>query len=82
MLTYKICNIFVLKISYDPTEYVQKARITKAAPPPPAYNPMQFVAVKPVKLYKTAEEQLKKTEEMKIVKEVKKEDAEEWQSVS
>lgn len=43
---------------------------------------MQFVAVKPVKLYKTAEQQLQKTEEVKITKEVKKEDAEEWQSVS
>uniref|UniRef100_A0A336MS38 CSON005056 protein n=1 Tax=Culicoides sonorensis TaxID=179676 RepID=A0A336MS38_CULSO len=67
----------VRKISYDPTEYVQKARITKAAPPPPAYNPLQFVAVKPVKLYKTSDEP-KKAEQIK--KEVKKEDAEEWQS--
>lgn len=39
---------------------------------------MQFVAIKPVRLC-----QLKKMEdEVKITKEVKKEDAEEWQSVS
>lgn len=69
-------------MSYDATEYVQKARVTKVAPPPPAYNPMQFVAIKPVKLYQTAQENTKRTEELKKTKEVKKEDAEEWQSVS
>jgi hypothetical protein len=70
------------QVSYDPTEYVQKARVTKAAPPKPAYNPMQFVQIKPCNLYQTATEQLKKSEEVKKVKEVVKEDAEEWQYVS
>lgn len=80
----KINSILILysQISYDPTEYVQKARCTKAAPPKPAYNPMQFVQIKPCNLYQSAQEQLKRSEEVKKVKEVKKEDAEEWQNVS
>lgn len=48
---------------------------------------MQFVAIKPSNLYHTAQEQLKKAEEIK--KEIKdkefenrKEDPEDWQNVS
>ncbi|GAB0088853.1 hypothetical protein DMENIID0001_033170 [Sergentomyia squamirostris] len=65
--------------SYDPIDYVQRARTTRAAPPKPAANPMQFVKIKPCNLYQSAQEQLKRAEEVKKVKEVKKEDAEDWQ---
>lgn len=68
--------------SFDPTEYVQRQRVTKAAPPKPAYNPLQFIQVKPCNLYQSAQDQLKRAEEVKKVKEVKKEDAEDWQCVS
>lgn len=47
---------------------------------------MQFVAIKPSNLYHTAQEQLKKAEEIKKVKEKEftanhKEDPEDWQNV-
>lgn len=69
-------------MSYDPTEYVQRARVTKAAPPKPAANPLQFVQIKPCNLYQSAQEQLKRAEQVKKVKEVVKEEPEDWQSVS
>lgn len=69
-------------MSYDPTEYVQRARVTKAAPPKPAANPLQFVQIKPCNLYQQAQEQLKRAEEVKKVKEIVKEEPEDWQSVS
>lgn len=80
MLTADCCKI--KKTSYDPTPYVQRARVTRAAPPKPATNPMQFVQIKPCQLYQSAQEQLKRAEEVKKVKEVKKEEPEDWQSVS
>lgn len=50
--------------------------------PSPANNPMQFVQIKPSNLYQTAQEQLKKAEEVRKVKEVtRKEDPEDWQNV-
>ncbi|XP_054732258.1 uncharacterized protein LOC129240465 [Anastrepha obliqua] len=67
-------------ISPDPTPYVTKARVTRPTPPPPSYNPMQFVQIKPCNLYQTAQEQLKKAEEVKKIKEIKKEDPEDWQN--
>lgn len=70
------------QMSYDPTEYVQRARVTKAAPPKPAANPLQFVQIKPCNLYQSAQEQLKRAEQVKKVKEVVKEEPEDWQSVS
>lgn len=43
---------------------------------------MQFVQIKPSNLCQTAQEQLKKAEEVRKVKEVtKKEDPEDWQNV-
>ncbi|XP_030376449.1 uncharacterized protein CG43427 isoform X1 [Scaptodrosophila lebanonensis] len=66
--------------SPDPTSYVTKARVTRPTPPPPSYNPMQFVQIKPCNLYQTAQQQLKKAEEVKKLKEVKKEEPEEWQN--
>lgn len=70
------------QMSYDPTEYVQRARVSKAAPPKPAANPLQFVQMKPCNLYQSAQEHLKRVEEVKKVKEVIKEEPEDWQSVS
>ncbi|XP_049304244.1 uncharacterized protein LOC105229619 isoform X4 [Bactrocera dorsalis] len=67
-------------ISPDPTSYVTKARVTRPTPPPPSYNPMQFVQIKPCNLYQTAQEQLKKAEEVKKIKEIKKEEPEDWQN--
>ncbi|CRK91627.1 CLUMA_CG005279, isoform C [Clunio marinus] len=69
------------KVSVEHTEYIQKERITRAAPPKPAYNPMQFVAIKPSNLFQTAQEQLKKAEEIRKAKEVnRKEEPEDWQN--
>jgi hypothetical protein len=71
------------KISVEHTDYIQKERVTKAAPPKPAVNPMQFVAIKPSNLFQTAQEQLKKAEEIRKAKEVnRKEEPEDWQNVS
>lgn len=61
---------------------MQRARTTRAAPPKPATNPLQFVQIKPCNLYQSAQAQLKRAEEVKKVKEVKKEEPEDWQSVS
>lgn len=44
---------------------------------------MQFVAIKPSNLFQTAQEQLKKAEEIRKAKEVnRKEEPEDWQNVS
>lgn len=44
---------------------------------------MQFVAIKPSNLFQTAQDQLKKAEEVRKVKEVnRKEEPEDWQNVS
>lgn len=56
--------------------------MTRAAPPKPACNPLQFIQIKPCNLYQSAQEQLKRAEEVKKVKETKKEEPEDWQSVS
>lgn len=74
--------ILTQQTSHDPTSYVQRARVTRAAPPKPACNPLQFIQIKPCNLYQSAQEQLKRAEEVKKVKEVKKEEPEDWQSVS
>jgi len=56
-------------------------RSTKASPKP-AYNPMQFVKTGPTKLVLTAQQQIKKADEIKKIREeTKKDDAEEWQAV-
>lgn len=82
VVNFFLLLIIYLQTSYDPTPYVQRARVTRAAPPKPACNPMQFVQIKPCNLYQSAQEQLKRAEEVKKVKEIKKEDPEDWQSVS
>lgn len=68
-----------IPVSYDPTDYIQKARVTRALPPKPAYDPLQFVQLKPCSLVKTAQEQMKKVDVVKKIKDEKKEEPEEWQ---
>lgn len=65
--------------SNDSSEYIQKVRVTRAIPPKPAYDPLQFVQLKPCNLVKTAQEQAKKAETVKKIQEEKKEEPEEWQ---
>ena len=62
-------------------EYIP-TRITKVAAPKPAANPLQFIKVGPASLYKSAQEQLKKVEEIKKVTKEVRDEAEDWQSVS
>lgn len=81
-LTLTFLVFFYKQTSHDPTAYVQRARVTRAAPPKPACNPLQFIQIKPCNLYQSAQEQLKKAEEVKKIKETKKEEPEDWQSVS
>ena len=54
---------------------------TKGASPKVAYNPMQFVKTAPPKLVTTAQEQLKKADQIKQIRETNKDEAEEWQAV-
>lgn len=68
-----------ITVSYDPTDYIQKARVTRAQPPKPAYDPLQFVQLKPCSLVKAAQAQMQKADEVKKVKVEKKEEPEEWQ---
>ncbi|CAA9995690.1 unnamed protein product [Nesidiocoris tenuis] len=57
-------------------------RVGKTLPPKVATNPLQFVKVGPCDLYRSAQEQLKKVEEIKKAKKVQKDDVEDWQSAS
>lgn len=59
-----------------------RCRITKPAPPKPAANPMQFVKITPCGLFRKAQEQMKKAEEVKTVRQGIKDDAEDWQAVN
>ncbi|XP_062560408.1 uncharacterized protein LOC134224821 isoform X2 [Armigeres subalbatus] len=68
-----------IAVPHDPTDYIQKARITRAQPPKPAYDPLQFVQLKPCSLVKNAQAQMLKADEVKKVKDEKKEEPEEWQ---
>lgn len=56
--------------------------MTKPVPPKPATNPLQFVAVKPSPLLIKAQEINKKVEIVKEARKERKEEAEDWQSVS
>ena len=64
---------------FGSSEYIP-TRSTKTAPKV-AYNPMQFVKTGPTKLATTAQQQLKKAEEVKKIREKKKDESEDWQSV-
>ena len=69
------------QLSQENMEYIP-TRITKVAAPKPAANPLQFIKVGPASLYKSAQEQLKKVEEIKKVTKEVRDEAEDWQSVS
>lgn len=72
---------FVFQVSQENVEYIP-TRITKVTAPKPAANPLQFIKVGPASLYKSAQEQLKKAEEIKKVTKEVRDEAEDWQSVS
>ena len=77
-----VCHVpFAFQLSQENTEYIP-TRITKVAAPKPAANPLQFIKVGPASLYKSAQEQLKKVEEIKKVTKEVQDEAEDWQSVS
>ncbi|XP_069698666.1 uncharacterized protein smash isoform X2 [Periplaneta americana] len=69
----------VRQLSQENIEYIP-TRITKVAAPKPAANPLQFIKVGPASLYKSAQEQLKKVEEIKKVTKEVRDEAEDWQS--
>lgn len=64
---------------FGSSEYIP-TRSSKVSPRV-AYNPMQFVKTGPPKIVNTAYEQLRKAEQVKKVREVRKDEAEDWQSV-
>lgn len=51
-------------------------------PPKQATNPLQFVKVGPCSLYRSAQEQIQKVQEIKKIEQKIREDPEDWQSVS
>ncbi|XP_047102346.1 uncharacterized protein LOC124721418 isoform X3 [Schistocerca piceifrons] len=54
-------------------------RLPKLTSSKPAANPLQFIKVGPCDLYRSAQEQIRKVEEVKKIKE-KRDEAEDWQS--
>lgn len=81
-----ISFLFALQLCMESPEYLQAARSrasSAAAPKPPA-NALQFVKVGPCHLYRSAQEQLRKAEEVKkqTAKDVRRDHHEDWQSVS
>ncbi|KAK6641011.1 hypothetical protein RUM44_012710 [Polyplax serrata] len=66
------------QLSQDGTEIIP-TRMSKVTTPKPASNPLQFIKTGPCDLYKAAQEQMKKVEEIKKVEKVK-DDSEDWQS--
>lgn len=77
------CLIFNLILKNYNTEYLPtKCRVTKPPPPKPATNPLQFVKVAPCPLFQKAQEQIKKVEEIKVMRKEVREEAEDWQQVS
>ncbi|XP_076244521.1 smallish isoform X2 [Calliopsis andreniformis] len=57
-----------------------KLKTTLKTPPKQATNPLQFVKVGPCSLYRTAQEQLQKVQEVKKIKQEVRDDPEDWQS--
>jgi len=70
--------IFFLQLTHEPP----KLKTTLKTPPKQATNPLQFVKVGPCSLYRTAQEQLQKVQEVKKIKQEVRDDPEDWQSVS
>lgn len=72
---------FQLQSSQENIEYIP-TRTGKVTASKPAANPLQFVKVGPCDLYRSAQEQIRKVEEVKKIKQEKRDEAEDWQSVS
>ncbi|KAI4501224.1 hypothetical protein M0802_003597 [Mischocyttarus mexicanus] len=66
----------VMEIAHEPP----KLKTTLKIPPKQATNPLQFVKVGPCSLYRTAQEQLQKVQEVKKIKQEVRDDPEDWQS--
>jgi len=66
-----------LQLTHEPP----KLKTTLKTPPKQATNPLQFVKVGPCSLYRTAQEQLQKVQEVKKIKQEVRDDPEDWQSV-
>ncbi|KAL6438870.1 hypothetical protein ACFW04_003740 [Cataglyphis niger] len=64
------------KMTHEPP----KLKTTLKTPPKQATNPLQFVKVGPCSLYRTAQEQLQKVQEVKKIKQEVRDDPEDWQS--
>jgi len=67
----------LLQLTHEPP----KLKTTLKTPPKQATNPLQFVKVGPCSLYRTAQEQLQKVQEVKKIKQEVRDDPEDWQSV-
>lgn len=80
-MLFLIKLLFLLQTSQENIALIP-TRMTKVATSKPAANPLQFVKVGPCDLSRHAQEQLKKVEEVKKVKPEKRDEAEDWQSVS
>ena len=77
-----LCYVpFAFQLSQENAEYIP-TRTAKVAAPKPAANPLQFIKVGPASLYKSAQEQLKKVEEIKKVTKEDRDEPADWQSVS
>ncbi|GLH05827.1 Uncharacterized protein CG43427 [Gryllus bimaculatus] len=65
--------------SNENIEYLP-ARLAKVTTSKPAANPLQFVKVGPCDLYRSAQEQIRKVEQVKKMKAEVRDEAEDWQS--
>ncbi|XP_034939260.1 general transcriptional corepressor trfA [Chelonus insularis] len=65
-----------MMIAHEPP----KLKTTLKTSPKQATNPLQFVKVGPCSLYRTAQEQLQKVQEVKKIKQEVRDDPEDWQS--
>lgn len=84
-MIYKICKKKIARdviIFSQQTHEPPKLKTTLKTPPKQATNPLQFVKVGPCSLYRTAQEQLQKVQEVKKIKQEVRDDPEDWQSVS
>jgi len=84
MFIYKSCFVIsqIVFPSLQLTHEPPKLKTTLKTPPKQATNPLQFVKVGPCSLYRTAQEQLQKVQEVKKIKQEVRDDPEDWQSVS
>ncbi|KAL1131754.1 hypothetical protein AAG570_011367, partial [Ranatra chinensis] len=66
--------------SGDNVETTSVGRVSKLTGPKPLVDPLQFVKTGPCDLFRSAQEQLKRVEELKKTKKQIRDEAEEWQS--